>query len=94
MCLLPDEISALVLDPGQCWTRAGFAGEDTPKSVIPSSYGYVEDAGDDGARKLYFGDNNVHAVRPGMEVTNPMSDGIGIHQPHTSPTLQSRTHTC
>ena len=66
-----------MLDPGQCWTRAGFAGEDTPKSVIPSHYGYVEGAGENGARKQYFGDS-VHAVRAGMEVANPMSDGIGI----------------
>jgi len=72
-----DEISALVLDPGQCWTRAGFAGEDTPKSVIPSHYGYVEGAGPDGTRKLYFGDNDVHTVRTGMEIANPMSDGVG-----------------
>ncbi|CCX34003.1 actin family [Pyronema domesticum] len=69
-----DEISALVLDPGQCWTRAGFAGEDTPKTVIPSHYGYVN-GGDEG-KKYYFGDNDVHALRPGMEIANPMADGI------------------
>lgn len=74
-----DEISALVLDPGQCWTRTGFAGEDTPKTVTPSHYGLVRgtDDDDDCARKLYFGDNDVHAVRAGMEILNPMSDGIG-----------------
>ena len=70
-----------MLDPGQCWTRTGFAGEDTPKTVTPSHYGLVrgadDDDDDDGARKLYFGDNDVHAVRAGMEILNPMSDGIG-----------------
>ena len=29
-----DEINALVLDPGSHSIRAGFAGEDTPKSVV------------------------------------------------------------
>ncbi|KAA8895295.1 actin family [Sphaerosporella brunnea] len=29
------EISALVLDPGQCWTRAGFAGEGPPNILEP-----------------------------------------------------------
>ncbi|KAH6900278.1 actin-related protein, ARP4 class [Thelonectria olida] len=36
-----DEVSALVLDPGYCHTRAGFAGEDVPKSILPSFYGHV-----------------------------------------------------
>jgi actin-related protein 4 len=73
-----DEISALVLDPGTAWTRAGFAGEDTPKSVIPTDYGVIEGAGENGAKKYYVGDNDVHAIRPGMEIRNFMSDGIGM----------------
>ncbi|KAL7271459.1 Actin-related protein 4 [Rhizina undulata] len=71
-----DEISAIVLDPGTSWTRAGFAGEDTPKSVIPTDYGVIEDA--NGARKLYIGDNDLHVIRPGVEIRNPMSDGIVV----------------
>ncbi|KAL5606052.1 hypothetical protein BROUX41_006174 [Berkeleyomyces rouxiae] len=35
-----DEVSALVLDPGYSHTRAGFAGEDVPKAVIPSFYAH------------------------------------------------------
>ncbi|CAG8728766.1 14506_t:CDS:2, partial [Gigaspora margarita] len=38
------EVSALVLDVGSCWTRAGYAGEDTPKAVFPTSYGYIAEA--------------------------------------------------
>ena len=38
-----DEVSAIVLDVGSCWTRAGYAGEDTPKAVFPTSYGYIEE---------------------------------------------------
>ncbi|KAI5467323.1 actin-related protein, ARP4 class [Mariannaea sp. PMI_226] len=36
-----DEVSALVLDPGYCHTRAGFAGEDVPKAILPSFYGHT-----------------------------------------------------
>ncbi|KAH8682151.1 actin family [Xylariales sp. PMI_506] len=60
-----DEVSAIVLDPGYCHTRAGFAGEDVPKSVIPSFYGSVN--GTD-----YFGDEYL-IPRAGLEVKNYMS---------------------
>src|ERR1700742_4741217 len=39
-----DEVSALVLDIGTSSIRAGYAGDDTPKAIIPTSYGYTEDA--------------------------------------------------
>jgi len=71
-----DEISALVIDPGTSWTRAGFAGEDTPKSVIPTDYGIIEGANEGDQPHLFFGDNDVHAIRSEMEIRNPMSDGV------------------
>jgi actin-like protein 6B len=37
----PDEVSALVLDIGTSTLRAGYAGDDTPKAIIPTSYGFV-----------------------------------------------------
>ncbi|KAH8999371.1 actin-like protein Arp4p [Lactarius akahatsu] len=36
-----DEVSALVLDIGSSTLRAGYAGDDTPKAIIPTSYGFV-----------------------------------------------------
>ncbi len=36
-----DEISALVLDSGSHSTRAGYAGEDTPKAHLPTSISYL-----------------------------------------------------
>lgn len=36
----PDEVSALVIDIGTSSLRAGYAGDDTPKAIIPTSYGY------------------------------------------------------
>ncbi|GMM33222.1 Arp4 protein [Saccharomycopsis crataegensis] len=37
-----DEVGAVVLDAGSFSTRAGYAGEDSPRYVIPSYYGYNE----------------------------------------------------
>ncbi|KAG4304227.1 hypothetical protein PORY_002408 [Pneumocystis oryctolagi] len=68
-----DEISAIVLDPGSQHTRAGYAGEDTPKCVIESSYGFLTE---DNKSKIVIGDNFIHAPRAGMEIRNPMFEGI------------------
>lgn len=54
-----------MLDPGYCNTRAGFAGEEIPKQVIPSFYGHVD------GRDL-FGDP-VITPREGYEVRNYMN---------------------
>lgn len=67
-----DEISALVLDPGYWTTRAGFAGEDTPKSVVPTFYGNLADS-----KEPLFGENNIHYPASGISVKNPYGkDGI------------------
>ncbi|KAI9810830.1 MAG: NuA4 histone acetyltransferase subunit [Pycnora praestabilis] len=66
-----DEISALVLDPGYSSTRAGFAGEDVPKSVVPSYYGLLETSNDE--RKYLFGDNSIHNSLSHHAIENPMS---------------------
>ncbi|KAG0165440.1 Actin-like 6A [Apophysomyces sp. BC1034] len=47
-----DEVNALVLDVGSTTTRAGYAGEDTPKVVFPTSYGYVEETDNDPASNV------------------------------------------
>jgi actin-related protein len=39
-----DEVGALVFDPGHYSLRVGYAGEDTPKTEIPSVVGISEDA--------------------------------------------------
>lgn len=63
-----------MLDPGFATTRAGFAGEDTPKSLIPSYYGKYPSDGHD---KLIFGDDVFVTPRPGLSVHNPIGrDGI------------------
>ncbi|KAI8644645.1 actin family [Parasitella parasitica] len=37
-----DEVNALVFDMGSTMTRAGYAGEDTPRVMFPTSFGYVD----------------------------------------------------
>jgi hypothetical protein len=37
-----DEVSALVVDFGTYTTRAGYAGEDCPRIVCPSFFGYTD----------------------------------------------------
>ncbi|KAI5361571.1 putative Actin family, ATPase, nucleotide binding domain-containing protein [Septoria linicola] len=66
-----DEINALVLDPGSHSVRAGFAGEDTPKSVVPTSYARTA-SGD----KLY-GENAIHLPKAETEILNPY-DAEGV----------------
>ncbi|KAJ5475028.1 Actin-related protein 4 [Penicillium diatomitis] len=69
-----DEVSAIVLDPGYSTTRAGFAGEDAPKSLISTYYGkYTAD----GQERLLYGDDIYVNPHPGFSVHNPMGrDGI------------------
>ncbi|KAI0751391.1 actin-like protein Arp4p [Daedaleopsis nitida] len=92
-----DEVSALVLDFGTSSLRAGYAGDDTPKAIVPTSFGFIEDSaasngdvtmGDAGApegeqpqahkpkAKLYLGQNGPSLWRSGMQVGNPMHDGL------------------
>ncbi|KAH7138338.1 actin family [Dendryphion nanum] len=69
-----DEVSAIVLDPGYFTTRAGFAGEDVPKSLCPSFYGVVESESNP---KYLFGENAIHTPLPNLQIKNYWgSDGI------------------
>jgi len=66
-----DEVSAIVLDPGYWTTRAGFAGEDVPKSVCPSFYGQTN------TDQLLFGENAIHNPVGGVDIKSYWgADGI------------------
>ncbi|KAI0468494.1 chromatin remodeling and histone acetyltransferase complexes subunit putative [Xylaria cf. heliscus] len=75
-----DEVSALVLDAGYCHTRAGFAGEDVPKSVLPSFYGSLKSSNSDSTTTTYrdiFGDECLYP-RGDFEVKNYMSSSESV----------------
>ncbi|KAF9263624.1 Actin/actin-like protein [Marasmius fiardii PR-910] len=85
-----DEVSALVLDIGTSSVRAGYAGDDSPKAIIPTQYGFMPpsndqdvDMGDNsdstekpkGARS-FIGEAGPSLFRPGMQIGNPMNDTL------------------
>ncbi|EPB85299.1 Actin-related protein 4 [Mucor circinelloides] len=65
-----DEVNALVFDMGSTSTRVGFAGEDVPKSIFPTSYGIDKES------NYYIGDSKLNTWRANMEIKNPMKDGL------------------
>ncbi|CAH7689432.1 actin family [Phakopsora pachyrhizi] len=72
-----DEVSAIVLDMGSNTIRAGYAGEDTPKVVMPTSYGFIQERQEDlSTAKYFFGDHGPNVWRAGMKVMNPLRDSI------------------
>ncbi|KAG6833774.1 hypothetical protein H0H87_001206 [Tephrocybe sp. NHM501043] len=84
-----DEVSALVVDIGSSTLRAGYAGDDAPKAIIPTTYGYHNTGGDEAmevegadattasqSSKLHIGQNGPSMWREGMEVGNPIVDGL------------------
>lgn len=69
-----DEINALVIDPGYSVVRAGFAGEDAPKSVIPTHYGVLPAKQHTSSGKSYvFDDNAIHNPYADLDIRNPMA---------------------
>ncbi|KAJ7179318.1 actin-related protein Arp4p [Mycena filopes] len=86
-----DEVSALVIDIGTSSVRAGYAGDDIPKAIIPTTFGYhrappdadsaMPDAVDPHSgtgkfAKMYMGQYGPSVWREGMEVANPLRDGL------------------
>ncbi|KAF5393837.1 hypothetical protein D9757_000209 [Collybiopsis confluens] len=89
-----DEVSALVIDIGSSSLRAGYAGDDTPKAIIPTSYGYISPPassgegdvtmGEEGVQeytgkaKSFFGHSGPSVWRKNMEIGNPIVDGLNF----------------
>ncbi|OBZ77109.1 Actin-like protein 6A [Grifola frondosa] len=73
-----DEVSALVIDIGTSSIRAGYAGDDNPKAIIPTSYGYLPDAPTttEDVTMGEAGQNGPSLWRDGMRVENPMTNGL------------------
>lgn len=111
-----------MVDFGSHTTRAGYAGEDTPRVVCPSYYGYTDeeeassssttngngdgmdvdppaadangnangDSKGKGKRKYFVGEDGVGIWRPGMEVGNFTTDGIGTFLCHHMARVQEQ----
>ena len=96
ICCL-DEVSALVLDIGSSSLRAGYAGDDAPKAIVPTTFGFMEEEANSNGdvqmteagapegeqppapkrqAKLYIGQNGPSLWRSGMQVGNPMHEGL------------------
>ncbi|GAB7357286.1 hypothetical protein MBLNU459_g8255t1 [Dothideomycetes sp. NU459] len=85
-----DEINALVLDPGSFSTRAGFAGEDTPKSVVPSYYGALTSESEP---RYIFGENAIHNPTAGLDIRNPFNSESVVEDWDTATKLWEYTIT-
>ncbi|KAJ3215407.1 Actin-like 6A [Dinochytrium kinnereticum] len=68
-----DEVGAVVLDIGSSNTRVGHAGEDSPRAVIPSAVGSLQDAA---ARTKFAGEAQVFSWRENMEILSPLENGV------------------
>ncbi len=84
-----DEVGALVFDPGHQSLRVGYAGEDCPKSEIPSLVGVSDDldhakkdamevdgAAATGKKKFHVDTNALHFAKKGLEVVPYLKDGM------------------
>eukprot|EP01124_Arcella_intermedia_P037183 TRINITY_DN989_c1_g4_i1.p1 TRINITY_DN989_c1_g4~~TRINITY_DN989_c1_g4_i1.p1 ORF type:complete len:362 (-),score=68.22 TRINITY_DN989_c1_g4_i1:45-1130(-) len=68
-----DEIAAIVIDNGSYCMRAGFAGDDEPKSTFRSVVGKPKDTTDKKSR--YIGDE-AQTLRERLALTYPIQQGI------------------
>lgn len=84
-----------MIDIGTSSLRAGYAGDDAPKAIIPTAYGYhpalpdndvtmsdhVEGSVSDKPkyRNIYIGQSGPSVWREGMEIANPVVEGLSTH---------------
>jgi len=71
-----DEVSAVVIDLGSTCTKSGYAGEDCPKFVIPSSVGIL--GGEEAAATDAGGSGRKTDFRVGTNALSVRSDGVRI----------------
>ena len=79
-----DDVSALVLDIGAHTVRAGYAGDDAPKAVFPTTYAYRDNqvpSADPSApptitRKYWMGERGPPIWKANQEVANPFHNGV------------------
>eukprot|EP00466_Bigelowiella_natans_P009956 jgi/Bigna1/90293/estExt_fgenesh1_pg.C_670001 len=67
-----DEVGALVIDVGTTYTKAGYAGEDLPKVVIPTAVGITRGGGNG----KQSDNSGVRAVSSAMEVESASKEDV------------------
>ena len=73
-----DEINAIVLDPGSYHTRIGYAGDDFPKIITPSYYGYFgEDSTNGDAHAKDTSEDGSGATAGDTTANSGLKDGDG-----------------
>lgn len=85
-----DEVSALVGDVGACVSKFGYAGEDTPKAVFPSTVGELlpeevarltkANAGGGEVRRWSVGSVALPVRRDGLVMRSPLNEQTGLVQ--------------
>ena len=68
--MLPHKTQSIVVDSGTFSTKAGFSGDETPKLVMRSVVGKIED---DATNRLYFGDD-LNVRRDRLALRHPFDD--------------------
>ncbi|GAA5939032.1 actin family protein [Sporobolomyces koalae] len=70
-----DEVGAVVLDIGSGTVRAGYAGEDAPKTLFPTAYSTLP-ASDPAQSPSYVHGISAHLYRPHATIDTFVTDGI------------------
>ena len=84
-----DEVGALVFDVGHYSFRGGYAGEDSPKTEIPTMVGVINELVESNAmemdgtpamtKKYFIDTTSIHSPRKGMEMTTFLKDGMSMY---------------
>lgn len=65
---LLEDVAGVVIELGSTWIKAGYAGEESPKTVIPARIGTVERDESKPPQDYYVGDVNIHTPRANMSL--------------------------
>lgn len=72
-----EDVNGVVFDFGSRSARVGYAGEDTPRSVIPSFTTRDSSAMSD-TTTLSVNENALYAQKPNTEIRRIFKDGLGM----------------